>query len=579
MKQLLTTLLEESAKKFPKKPALTMQMEYRTVQLSYEEVYSLSKKIACFLSANEIEKGDKIILLAPNSPYWICMFWGGLLNGVVLIPLNTQSTPEMIERVIKRTSAKAIFKTIHHKQNFPKDLKVFEIELITKYVSHFKDSNFKKTKIKENDLAEIMYTSGTTGDPKGVMLTHRNLFSNSDAVSKLIPITPKDKLLSILPLSHIFEQTAGFLIPFKCGAHIIYAHSPAAIVNLLKKHRVTKMIAVPDFLSLIMNKIESKAKEKGRLKALKKMMWLSQKIHFKPTQRLLFRKIHRTFGKKLRMVASGGAPLDAKLEKKWEAIGIDLLEGYGLTKTSPIISTNTYSAHRLGTVGKIIPGVEVKIGSDSEILVKGPNVFQGYFKNNEKTKEAFTSDGWFKTDDLGELDENGFLKILGRKKYMILGPGGQNVFPEDIEFELNKISEVKDSCVVGIEKESGRTKIHAVLLLNEKQVEAEQIIEAANRKLASYQQITAWSTWPQKDFPRSQTRKVKKGEVIKWLESKEKISKEKTEDSTPLTEILHEITETKLSHISSQTTMRELSLDSLLRVELVARIGEKFDVL
>lgn len=578
MQQLLTTLLKESAEKFQKRPALTMQMEYRTVSLSYQETYDLSRKIACFLSENKIQKGDKVVLLAPNSPYWICVFWGAILRGAVIVPLNTQSTPEMIQKVLDSTQTKIIFKTIHHKQDFSNDLKVCEIELIPEYASNFDISNFKENELKENDLAQIMYTSGTTGDPKGVMLTHKNLHSNAISVSKLIPITPKDRLLSILPLSHIFEQTAGFLTPFNQGAHIIYAHSPAAIVSLLKKYRVTKMVAVPEFLEIIMKKIQSKAKEKGKLKTLQSMMRFSHKFSFKPIQRLLFRSVHKTFGKKLKVVASGGAPLDAELEKKWNALGIDLLQGYGLTETSPVISTNTLTNHRFGSVGKIIPGVEVKIGSDSEILVKGPNVFEGYFKNDEKTKEAFTHDGWFKTDDLGELDKDGFLKILGRKKYMILGSGGQNVYPVDIELELNKISGVKDSCVVGLKQKDRGTQIHAVLLFDEKHPDAKTVIEKANQKLASYQQITAWSIWPKQDFDRSQTRKIKKGKVIGWLESKEKMSPKKTERITPLTELLSEITGVKPSEISQQTTMANLNLDSLLRVELVAHIGEKFGV-
>lgn len=578
MKQLLTTLLEESTKKFRDKPALTMQMEYRTVKLSYNEVYDLSRKIACFLDANEVKKGDKIVLLAPNSPYWICVFWGAILKGAVLVPLNTQSTPKMVQKVLDATKAKVVFKTLHHKQNFSNNLKVFEIELIKEYVANFNNKAFKKTNLEENDLMEIMYTSGTTGDPKGVMLTHKNLYSNASSVSQLVPILSQDRLLSILPLSHIFEQTAGFLMPFKRGAEIVYTHSPARIVNLLKEHRITKMAAVPEFLHLVINKIESKAKEKGKFETFEKMMALSSKIPFKLIQRIIFHSVHKTFGGKLKMVASGGAPLDSELEKKWNALGIDLLQGYGLTETSPIVSVNTFDEHRLGSVGKVIPNIEIKIEDDSEILVKGPGVFQGYFKDDIKTKEAFTSDGWFKTNDLGKLDKDGFLKILGRKKYMILGPGGQNVYPEDIEFELNKILGVKDSCVMGLEKEDGRSEIHATLLFDKKHPEAKTVVESANKKLASYQQITGWSIWPKQDFPRSQTRKVKKEEVLKWLKSREKVLVKTKEETSPLVELLAEITGVESSEITKQTTMANLNLDSLLRVELVARIGEKFGI-
>ena len=214
---------------------------------------------------------------------------------------------------------------------------------------------------------------------------------------------------------------------------------------------------------------------------------------------------------------------------------------------------------------------------DGEILVKGPNVFQGYFQNEEKTKEALTADGWFQTGDIGELNKEGFLYLKGRKKYMIKGPGAQNVYPEDIEFELNKIPGVKDSAVVGLEKPGGQAEIHAVVL-GEDIKYPEKIIDEVNKKLASYQRIGGWSIWPREDFPRSATRKVKKEEVLRWLKTS-KIQTPSELVKTPLTRLLAEITSYDVSGISQKTKIvSELHLDSLLRIELVARIEEKFEV-
>jgi long-chain acyl-CoA synthetase len=569
----LTDILKNSAQKFGDRPALIMRMGYRTLKLSYRDIYELAKKIACFLRKNGLQKGDAVLLLAPNSPYWICVWWGCLLEGCIPVPLNIQSTSETVERIAEQTGAKALFKFLHYKQKLPARLKIYDIEFMQEFLEGIENAQFSsEAGAGENDIAELMYTSGTTGDPKGVILTHKNLLSNLETLASLVVISEKDVFLSVLPLSHIFEQMAGFLFPFSRGAVIVYAHSPIAIRSLLKEYRVTHMIAVPEFLRIIMDKIEA---------ASGALLRLSLKIQNKRIRKILFWPVRRNLGRRLQTVASGGASLDPELEKKWDALGINLLQGYGLTETSPIISTNTYGERCIGSVGKILPNVKVKIAPDGEIWVKGPNVFQGYFKNKEKTKETFTADGWFKTGDIGELDQNGFLYIKGRKKYMILGPGGQNVYPEDIEFELNKLADVSDSAVVGLEKPGGAVEIHAVLLFK-KEVEAniESIVKKANQKLASYQQIQGWSAWPKDDFPRSATKKVKKEEVLKWLRSRKEPAFAKAvadEIKTPLIRLLAEITGRDISEINAKTRLvPELNLDSLLRVELVARIEEKF---
>lgn len=579
---ILTDILEKNAKEHGNRTALLMKMGYRTVSLGYQDIYEWSRKVAVFLEQQGLQKGDKVLLLAPNSPYWICVWWGSILAGYVPVPLNIQSTSEMVRKIAEQTEAKIIFKFLHFKQDLPRNLKVYEVDFLPEYIDNIDITKFQKPGISEEDIVELMYTSGTTGDPKGVILTHKNLYSTLNSLVSIIPISPEDKFLSILPLSHIYEQMAGFLLPSYRGCQIIYAHSPTAIGDLLKEHRVTVMAAVPEFLRVVMSKIEAKAEEEGKKKLLDKMMILSLKIKSQGIRRLIFHSVHKKFGGKLRTVASGGAPLDPLLEKKWNALGIDLLQGYGLTETSPLVSCNTYKDHRLGSIGKVLPGVEVKIADDGEILVKGPNVFQGYFKNEEKTREAFTADGFFQTGDIGELDKDGFLYIKGRKKYMIKGPGAQNVYPEDIEIELNKIPGVKDSCVVGLGKAGGAVEIHAVLL-GENIKDPEKIIGETNKKLASYQQITSWSIWPKEDFPRSATRKVKKEEVLKWLKQREErpsfVKATGDEIKTPVMRLLADITGVAVEQIRPSTKIvSELNLDSLLRVELVARIEEKFAI-
>jgi long-chain acyl-CoA synthetase len=559
---VLTEVLEENAKKFKNVPALTMKMGFRIVTLTYGEIYDLSRCVAVLLEKNGVGKGDSVILLAPNSPYWIVAFWGCLLRGAVAVPLGVQSRPEFVEKVARQTNAKLFFAHRFYKDEILQNLKRYDVDLLKDELKGCDPNEFKKVDLDENDLVEILYTSGTTGDPKGVMLSHKNLHSNIVAVRKIVSLEPcKERLLSILPLSHIFEQAGGFLLPYYYSAHVIYAHSHSAIGDLLKKYKITKMMAVPEFLKILMSKIEAKIGDRPK-------SWITSYF------------VRRRLGGKLDTVVCGGAPLDSELEKKWNDLKILILQGYGLTETSPLVSSNTYESHRPGSVGKVVPGVEVRVTDDGEILVKGDNVFRGYFKDEEKTKESFTKDGFFKTGDIGEFDKDGFLFLKGRKKYVILGPGGQNVFPEDIEEILNSFSGVRDSAVLGVEKKSGMVEIHAVLLLDENFSDAQNAVDYANEKLASYQQITDWSVWPEDDFPRSATKKVKKENVLKFLleQQTQKIPVVSTK-TTPLISLLSRITDVNKEKIGEKTTLGSMHVDSLMRVEIIAQIEDSFGVL
>ena len=520
---ILNNILKNSSQKFNSKTALTMQMGFRIKNLSYLEVYNLAKQVSVFLGNNNINYQDKVLLCAPNSPYWIIVFWGCLLRGAILVPLNIQSTSDVINAIIKETKSKILFKNGSFKQNIlDKNIKSFNTEFLLEYLENTNINNYKETKITPEDLVQIMYTSGTTGSPKGVMLSHKNILSNVQSVNKAISMSSRqDKLLSILPLSHIYEQTIGFLLPYSMGVQIIYAHSHLEIRNLLKKYKITRMLAVPEFLQLFISRIELGFTEKNKLKLFNKLLKFSKKLNSKFLSRILFYFILKKFGGKLHTIASGGAALDPALEEKWEALGVTILQGYGLTETSPVISTNTYKDHKLGSVGKPISEVKVKLSKNKEILVSGPNVFSGYYQNLEKTREVLSSDGWFNTEDLGEIDKDGFLFIKGRKKYLILGPGGQNVYPEDIEFQLNKSSKVLESCVVGIDHTNSATQIQAAVIpakdikLTDKDLE--DILSNTNNKLVSYQHLNKIVVWPEPEFPKTATRKVKKPLITEFL--------------------------------------------------------------
>lgn len=576
----LVEILKESADKFSGKPAFTMKMDFRSKTFTFNEVLKLSRQFALYLNEKKITKDDKVIICAPNSPYWICSFWGCIIQQVIVIPLNIQSSKEMIEGVIRETKAKLLIKHQFFRYQLEDSIEQLKIENFEELLKETDESGFSADRIPRDKIMEILYTSGTTGKPKGVILTHQNLLSNLDAVDNIMTTSFKNaKMLSVLPLSHIYEQNLGFLFPIRKGIHVIYVHSFTEIRNLMKKHKITLIIAVPEFLQLLMSRIEARFESKSHRFIFDNLLKLSEKVKNKTFSKLIFFPVHMELGGKLNTVASGGASLDIELEKKWVALGIDILQGYGLTETSPVVAMNRKDEKKAGSVGKIIPGVEVKIAEDKEILVRGPNVFSGYYKDEEKTKEAFTEDGWFKTGDLGEFDQDGFLFLKGRKKYLILGPGGQNVYPEDIENVLIQIPGVEDSCVLGLEDPQGRVKIHAVLLVDALKIkEEERIIAKANEKLASYQHISEWTIWPEEDFPRTVTRKIKREEVLKYIKGKEieKVDKEKKGKLIWILSRLSGINKDKI-HAESKV-IDDLNLDSLTRVELLVWIEEDFNI-
>lgn len=574
----LVDLVRLSAQRYADKPALTMRRGYRTYTLSYQELYDLAKRIAMLLADRGIEPGENVVLLAANSPLWVAVFFGVQLRGCRIVPLTVQSTAEFVKKAIEQTKARIFFKHLLFKDVLPESVQVFDVDFIDELVAGYDPAQYQPVAIDETAIAQILYTSGTTGDPKGTQLTHRNLMSNTVSVAEIIQVVSGfDRALSILPLSHILEQTAGLLLPLYKGVEVVYAHSPAMIAPLMHQHRITKMIAVPEFLHIVRSRVLA------QINGNRLAHWwfdttraLAVKIPSMRMRRLLFWPVLRNFGR-LDTLASGGAPLSAELEQWWNALGVYIIQGYGLTETSPIVTLNSHDLHRFASVGKVLDGVQVRIADDHEVLVKGPNVFVGYYNNEQKTREAFTDDGWFKTGDIGEFDADGFLFLRGRKKYMILGPGGQNVFPEDIEDAINKISGVKDSTVLGIDLPNGAVQIHAVLLLADATIKPEAIIARANESLSSYQQITGYSVWADDDFPRSATRKVKKEVVRAALKSPTHAQHTPEVSTTPLMRIISHVCNVATHDITAASVLvRDFQLDSLKRVELVARIEQEF---
>jgi len=306
--------------------------------------------------------------------------------------------------------------------------------------------------LQPDDVCSIVYTSGTTGLPKGVELSHNNFLSNVEAVKSAVPVRQDDVFLSFLPLSHILERTCGYYVPLLSGAAIAYAESAKTILLNLSEIKPTILIAVPRIFEKFYEGVWNNARELAGFKKHIFFWALKQKERGLPrilAEFLVFKKIKSKLGGHLRLAVSGGASLDKKIAKFFMKIGILILEGYGLTETSPVIAVNKEDGFKFGAVGKPISGVDVKIFRDKEILVKGPNVMKKYFNDLEGTKSVIDPDGWFHTGDLGFVDEEGFLTIIGRKKEMIVLSGGKNIWPEVIERELNNDCFVSQSMIIG----------------------------------------------------------------------------------------------------------------------------------
>lgn len=559
--------------------AITWRPHFRALKFSYGDLARMSEVLAHYLDERGIKKGDRVILWAGNSPWWIATFFGCQLKGITVIPLGQQNTPAFVKKISDFTESKLVIKNERLQKSGAEESTIESI------FSNWqqKQRTFVAASVSEDDLAELLFTSGTTGEPKGVELRHRNILANVKAIRELQIITESDSTFSFLPLSHIFEQVGGLFVPLSYGIPITQAATLSSIHlrhNLQEDHS-TIMTAVPDFLRLAVKRIEEKAREEHQYGQLALLYRLAPRLPMF-ARRILARKVLKNFGGKLRTIVAGGAALDPAIGTKWESFGIYVLQGYGATETSPVVAANRYNDRKVSSVGPVLPGVTVKISNDGEILVKGPNVVNGYFRAPEKTSTAF-HDGWYSTDDLGFFDEDSHLHILGRKKFLITTPGGENVYPDEIEALLNDQPYVADSAVLGVTL-GDHFEIHAVLLPKpDGKLNAQLAVDAVNAQLEPHQQIRGLSLWDQEDFPRSATRKVKKAEVQEWLmnklQSKSNASAPTTQKGIGLIErLLAEVSGVATSQIKDTTTVAQIKLDSLARVTFVAALEDELGV-
>ncbi|MEW6365347.1 MAG: long-chain fatty acid--CoA ligase [Acidobacteriota bacterium] len=486
----LCTLFLHAVGNYRKENALMYKKGDRYVGISSEEFERRVKLFMYGLCALGVEKEDKVALLSENRPEWAICDFGILCAGSVNVPIYTTLPADQIKYILadSDTTVQIVSNELQLnkirllRDELPKLKRIIALEPVKDAgdvltYDQVLELGEKKQKedpdlfrrrvdaVKPNDLASLIYTSGTTGTPKGVMLMHSNLVSNVKSTSELIPLYPEDVALSFLPLSHILERMVDYLLMSK-GVTLAYAESIEKVpVNLVEVHPTT-MTSVPRLYEKMYARVMDMAKSGSPLKqkiffwALEVGRRYSQAVLRKESPpamlslqkslatKLVFHKIQARTGGRLRFCISGGAPLAREIAEFFHAAGIVILEGYGLTETSPVIAVNTFKDVKLGSVGKVVPDVEVKIAEDGEILCKGPNVMKGYYKKEAETKEAM-ADGWFRTGDIGHIDRDGFLVITDRKKDLLKTSGGKYVAPQPIENTLKTHEMIASVIVLG----------------------------------------------------------------------------------------------------------------------------------
>lgn len=570
----LVELLERSVKDNADRTAVTMRVGVRTSRYTYANLERRAHAFARFAADHGVKKGDRVILWAPNQPDWVAAMFGTFIAGGVLVPLDVRSSRDFVERVVAQTEPVLAF-------GGRSQVDVLrELEIPSHTLEDLRlplNGRHAGPPLAANDLAEIIFTSGTTGDPKGVMLTHHNIVSNVRAGIAVLPIDRDTRMLSLLPLSHMFEQIGGCFGAVHVGASVCYPSSrqPAALSRTMQEWKPTFIMGVPQVLTLFMAGIEREAANQGRLGLLNRLRRVAQPLPTAARKRL-FGTVLKRFGGKLDFVASGGAAIDPEVQLKWEAMGVAVVEGYGTTECSPVVTITPRHDRRIGSVGKPLPGQQVKIAEDGEVLVKGPNVFTGYWRNEAATAAAF-EDGWYKTGDLGYLDD-GYLYLKGRKKDLIVLSDGQNVYPEDVENVLRHERGVADAVVLGI-AEGADVRLHAVIT-EEEPGAATDAVRHANEKLDARQQILGWTVWPEEDFPRTHTLKVKRPLVEAFVKEHRREPSAPPQPLTddPLLRLIASVAKTDGAITETSNLGGDLGLDSLSRVELLSGIEDELGV-
>jgi long-chain acyl-CoA synthetase len=530
----LLDLFDDAVTRFGDRHALGLRRDDgSTEHWTYRELARRARIAAWRLRALDLEPGDRILTWSPSTPELPAAYFGAMHARLVIVPLDLRMSADAVETVARASGARHLILGTGRDAPDPREagLEHFPTTSVEDLCAEPapEDPAFPPGwearqaawgKPTADEIFQLIFTSGTTGTPKGVQLTHDNVVASIESFHRIVP--PMDhRIVSLLPLSHLLEQAVGLYYALDVGADILYVRSrnPRVIFDSLRDHRVTSMVVVPQVLDLFWSAVEREVDKSGRRATFDRLRAIARRLPF-AVRRVLFRRVHAQLGGHFRLFLSSGAFLPPALMQAWEDLGVTVLQGYGATETGTGTCT-TLDDHGPGTVGRPPEGIQMRIDpSTSEIQFRGRTVFAGYWEAPDLTAQAFTEDGWYRTGDLGRLDDRGRLVLSGRIKDIIVLPNGFNVYPEDIENAL-RVAGLRDTVVV--ETRPGR--IEAVVL---EDAEAEPgpfreridgAIKAANAVLGPNQRVAGWRTWPQEDSPRTHTLKIKRDPVRHWAAS------------------------------------------------------------
>ena len=625
----------ETVERWPKHVAVEMQRHSGELEShTYAELRHLTESVGGWLQSSGTANGSRCAILAANGPRWIASYLGTIAAGMVAVPFDTAFNAAQVAKLLDNSESSLLFADARHVETAiaaigsrPIGLVLMEdapcsvtpAATLDQMVAAARKT-FQVIDVPDNDVAAILYTSGTTSDPKGVMLTHANFAAESEGVFRLVKVGPNDALLGVLPLFHALAQMANLLLPMAAGARVVFLESlnTQELLRALRERNITLFACVPQFFYLIHERIAKEAGAHGRL-AQSVFRWMLRlgafSRHFGLNLgKLLFKRIHEMLGPRMRYLVSGGSKLDAAVARDFHAMGFNLLQGYGLTETAGAAIATPPADNVLGSIGKPLHIAEVKLRDPKpsedragpaigEILIRGPLVMKGYYKRPDATAEVIDSDGWLHTGDLAYA-ERGHIFISGREKEVIVLSSGKNVYPEEIEAHYLKSPFIKELCVLGIESRPGEPfaeRLHAAVVPNfevlreRKIVNAREVIrfdiETLSQSLPATKRLLSFDIW-QEDLPRTTTRKIKRFEVEKVVRERQN-SREGNGDESGRSlsdEERRWLAEPEVARAVAvlQSTLRDLNrpvhprdnleldlgLDSMERVELLVAIEQ-----
>jgi long-chain acyl-CoA synthetase len=574
--------------------AFVQRNGYRTARWSYSQIAGLAARCAWEFERLGIAPGDRILFWGRNSAEWVAAFFGCLLRGAVAVPLDQSATPDFAHRVAAQVDAKLL---LSDRGNPPIDeaRPILLFDSLQETVRGHSSERYPSPPLQRSSIAEVIFTSGSTAEPRGVVISHGNILANLEPLEAGIkPYLKWERFvhplrfLDLVPVSHVFGQFMSIWIPPLLGATLIFQDSlnPSEIIATIRQERVSALIAVPRVLEALQGKIERDLDAEGRLETFRKAVAAAeQETLLRRMWR--FRGIHRRFGWKFWAVICGGATLDPETERFWSRIGFAAIQGYGLTETTSLVSVNHPFRIGRGSIGKVLQGREVKLDASGEILVRGESIAAGYWDDAQHLAIAKNGKdaGWLRTGDLGELDAEGNLYFKGRKKNVIVTAGGMNVFPEDLEALLRREPEVKDCVVVGLERGGNAEPCSVLLLRDETRMNqprhAAGIVARVNESLAEYQRMRSWFLWPEADFPRTPTGKPKLADIRALVEAQWGYGN--GAGSWPaatggIAEILARLRRGTGEIQANANLENDLHLSSLDRVELLGALEDRFQV-